>query len=137
MLNAICTSHASVSHDFILFFLREAYTPLFTALEDMPQSMRVKELSKIHNQLQMLSYDRAFEYLVDLYHTSLYKKVASPPDFHVSYPTEPYLMAVAMKAGFKSSYRTCRGISASTIFSNKFLFDTTIPDLSLYMEFVK
>jgi hypothetical protein len=137
MFKVVCASKNVFSDELILLFLREAYTPLYAYLIDMTESNRIYELKKIYSELLGQSPDRVFDRIVELYHSAASKEVIFPPDFHISYPTESHLTAVANSAGFKSSYRTSRGISASNIFTNKFLFDTTIPNLSLYMEFVK
>lgn len=135
--NAACASKRPFSEDLFLFLLREAYTPLFMLLKDMPPSKRKDELLIHYSWIKQHSPDEAFAYMANTYNTYSGRQSTFPPDYHISHPTELHLKTVATKAGFKSAYVTSRGISSTTIFSNKYLFDTTMPNVSLYMEFVK
>ena len=121
----------------LLFFIRESYTPLYTALLKQTERDRLDIIFDIRDRLHSFSFDDCIQYIIKIHQNLDSSFSVYPPDFHISYPTAPFLMRVALNSGFSSYYTTSRGISSIPIFSNKFLFDTTIPDLSLYMEFVK
>ena len=120
-----------------LFFIREAYTPLYYELSKMTDLKRAKCISDIHRRICNMSPTDVFDWFVNLSDTLSDVNALYPPDYHISYPTAAYLEELAKMAGFSLSFSTSRGISTLPAFSNKFLFDTTIPNLSLYMEFIK
>jgi len=126
----------SPANDEILFFLKESYTPLHSYLSTLPICESSGFLLKIMSFIRSASLHETLDYVTNLYH-SLNLSGEFPPDFHISYPTASFLMKLASKVGFSYGYVTCKAMSYSPVFKNKYLFDTTIPDMSLYMEFIK
>jgi len=120
----------------MFFFLKECYTPLYAYLIKLSPQESTKIISNIYLHIKRSSLHESLEYISNL-HQSLDPRTNFPPDYHISYPTASFLKQLASDSGFSHSYVTCREMSLSPVFKNKFLFDTTIPDLSLYMEFVK
>lgn len=130
-------SHQELKFNDMLFFIREAYTPLYFFINSQSHHDKIHHLRFLHDSLSQYSFHDFLDYLPQYLYISGITNQTHPPDFHMSYPTESFLLEVALKCGFSKAYRTVRGCSHSSCFSNKFLFDTTIPDYSLYMEFVK
>lgn len=120
----------------MLFFLKESYTPLYSYVVNLEPSESTNFIEQICTHLRGVSLEEALSYITKLY-SSLGLIDTFPPDFHISYPTATFLRKLSVEAGFSYSYVTCRAASASSVFNNKYLFDTTIPDMSLYMEFIK
>lgn len=124
------------SNDQILFFIKESYTPLYAFLATLPTHESTGMLLEIMSFVRRSSLHESLDYIARLY-DSLNVSCEFPPDFHISYPTAPFLTELACEAGFSCSYVTCKAMSSSPVFANKYLFDNTIPDMSLYMEFIK
>ena len=121
----------------MLFFMREAFTPLYAFLVSLSESEMFQHLEYLHlcfNKFKFLEY---LDFLPEYLSLNSTATENFSPDFHLSYPTEDFLREVALASGFSEAYRTVRGLSRDSCFANKFLFDTTIPEYSLYMEFVK
>ncbi len=130
-------SHIVLDHDDMLFFVREAFTPLYSFLISQPDQIKFNHLRNLHDTLKTINFIEFLDFLIDYSAQFGINDYGHPPDFHLSYPTESFLTEIGRKCGFTNSFRTVRGISHTPCFANKFLFDTTIPDFSLYMEFVK
>ena len=60
-----------------------------------------------------------------------------PPDYHLSFWTPASLRAAAMAAGYSRFRTTLKNVSDYGPFQNQWVFDTTVPEISLYCELVK
>jgi hypothetical protein len=60
-----------------------------------------------------------------------------PPDYHLSFWTPESLRAQAMAAGYSGFRVTLKNVSDYGPFQNQWVFDTTVPEMSLYCDLVK
>ena len=53
---------------------------------------------------------------------------------HINWFTEEKILRMLSKAGFKKIYSSRKWQSKKDILRNKYLFDCTVPEMSLYIE---
>ena len=97
---ALCAS-PSFSEDFMLLFLKESYTPLYSLICNMSPSSRYKESFRIFNLIRNLTPSQAVILLVNEYQgkTVSPDELNFPPHYHVSYPLPNYLISLAESTG--------------------------------------
>lgn len=88
-----------------------------------------KEIKKIVDEL-------GFEGALD-YFTTKCEFNPERPGNHISWWSSNKIMSFLQEAGFKTTYRSGYGQSASPILRNTFLFDSTHPKMSVYVEAIK
>jgi hypothetical protein len=60
-----------------------------------------------------------------------------PPDYHLSFWTPESLRAAATAAGYSGFRVTLKNVSDYALFQNQWVFDTTVPEMSLYCDLTK
>lgn len=136
-LYCVNSSSKKMNLDDMKLFIRETYTPLYHYIVQLDIDKQLFHFNHLHTVIEKVKFNDYISYLIDYADSLGISRLGHPPDFHVAYPTEDFLLNIANEVGFSFSYRTVRGVSHASFFSNKCLFDTTIPDFSLYMEFIK
>jgi predicted SAM-dependent methyltransferase len=116
------TSH----HLLISRFLEYIATPLVN------KSNSKVDIDNLEFILMSLESSKAFDYI-----TSLLPKdedVYLNAENHINWFTEEKILRMLSKAGFKKIYSSRKWQSKKDILRNKYLFDCTVPEMSLYIE---
>jgi len=96
-----------------------------------PSKIKLSD-QQILELIQKLGFPNVLDYLC-----SICEFRSENPSNHISWWTHDKVLAFLKNAGFKNSYRSGYGQSCSPLMRNSKLFDSTHPQMSLYVEAVR
>ncbi len=98
------------------------------AINEDCEKLSMKEIKKAFKEMKL---EDALDFFTSKCVLEIHKK---RPEFHMNWFTEEKLKGMLKKAGFEVVYKSQYLQSKSPVLRNKYYFDQTLPEQSLYME---